>query len=92
MRVEPLALRRMPLLAAAVCFALGEGMGRLPGADGRPTILLLLAVVVLAALTLFALRRGVRVAMLPVAALWVAAGLWASQIEPAPAPQRALQA
>ena len=91
-RVEPLRLRRAPLLAAALCFALGESLGKIPPPTTRPTILLLLAAIALVALTLLALRRSLRFAVLPVAALWIAAGLWAAQIQPAPSPQTALLA
>jgi competence protein ComEC len=92
MCVEPLHLRRMPLLAAALCFALGESVGKLPPSNSHPTILLLLATVALAALTLLALHRDLCITILPVAAIWVATGLWAAQIEPAPPPQTALLA
>ena len=57
-----------------------------------PHILLLLAAIALVALTLLALRRSLRLAVLPVAALWITAGLWAAQIQPAPSPQTALLA
>jgi competence protein ComEC len=91
-RVEPLRLRRAPLLAAALCFALGESLGKIPPPTTRPTILLLLAAIALVAFTLLALRRSLRFAVLPVAALWIAAGLWAAQIQPAPSPQTTLLA
>ena len=91
-RVEPLRLRRAPLLAAALCFALGESLGKIPPPTTRPTILLLLAAIALVALTLLALRRSLRFAVLPVVSLWVAAGLWAAQIQPAQSPQTALLA
>jgi competence protein ComEC len=91
-RVEPLRLRRAPLLAAALCFALGESLTKIPPPTTRPTILLLLAAIALVALTLLALRRSPRFAVLPVAALWIAAGLWAAQIQPAQSPQTALLA
>ncbi len=91
-QVEPLRFRRAPLLAAAVCFALGESLTKLPPPTPRPTSLLLLAVVALFALTLLTLRRAIRLAVLPVTALWIAAGLWAAQLEPAPPPQTALLA
>jgi competence protein ComEC len=91
-RVEPLRLRRIPLLAAALCFALGESLTKLPPPASRPTLLLLFAVLAFTALTLLALRRSLRLAILPVAALWIAAGLWAAQLQPAPAPQTALLA
>jgi competence protein ComEC len=89
-RVEPLRLRRAPLLAAVLCYALGESLTKLPPPTTRPTILLLAAVLALVALTLLALRRSLRLAILPVAALWIAAGLWAAQLQPAPSPQTAL--
>ncbi len=91
-RVEPLRLRRAPLLAAALCFALGESFTRLPPPATRPTIVLLLAALALAALTLLALRRTLRLAIPAVLALWIAAGLWSAQIQPAPSPQTALLA
>jgi competence protein ComEC len=90
MRVEPLRLRRMPLLAAALCFAVGEAVGKVPPADSRPTILLFVACIALTALAALALRCSLRIAGLPLAALWIAAGLWAAQIEPSPSPQTAV--
>ncbi|MGP8258351.1 MAG: ComEC/Rec2 family competence protein [Acidobacteriaceae bacterium] len=89
-RVQPLRFRRTPLLAAAFCFALGESLTKLPPQIPRPAILLLFAVLALTALTLLALRRTLRLAVLTIAALWIAAGLWAAQIQPAPSPQTLL--
>ena len=89
-QVEPLRFRRAPLLFAAVSFALGESLTRLPPPATRLALVLLLATVALASLTLFALRCAFRIVLLPLAALWIAAGLWSAQIEPAPAPQTAL--
>ena len=89
-RVEPLRLRRAPLLAAALCFALGEALTKLPPPTTRPTVLLLFAVLALTALTLLALRRTLRLAILPVASLWIAAGLSSAQLQPTPSPQTAL--
>jgi competence protein ComEC len=91
-RVEPLRFRRAPLLAAAIAFALGESLTKLPSATTRPTLLLVFAAVALAALTLLALRRTLRLAIPAVLALWIAAGLWSTQIAPAPSPQTALLA
>jgi competence protein ComEC len=51
-RLEPLGFRRAPLLGAAVWFALGEVMAR----NWQPAIVLLIALVLLVALTIFALR------------------------------------
>jgi competence protein ComEC len=92
LRVEPLRLRRTPLLAAALCFALGEAVPKLTWPTSRPTILLLFASIAFSALTLLALRCTLRLAIFPLAALWIAAGLWAAQIQPAPTPQTALVA
>jgi len=89
-RVETLSLRRAPLLAAALCFALGESFTKIQPPASRPTILLLFAVLAFTALTLLALRRTLRLAILPIAALWIAAGLWSAQLQPAPSPQTAL--
>jgi competence protein ComEC len=91
-RVEPLSFRRAPLLAAALCFALGESLTQLPPTIPRPVILLLLSAGALAALTLLALRRAFRLATSAVLALWIAAGLWSAQIQPVPSPQTALLA
>jgi competence protein ComEC len=88
-RVEALRFRCAPLLAAALCFALGESFTQLPSPI-RPTFLLLTAAVALCALTLLALRKTLRLALLPIATLWIAAGLWSAQIEPAPSPQTSL--
>jgi competence protein ComEC len=89
-RVEPLSLRRAPLLAAALCFALGESFTKIQPPTSRPTILLLFAVLALVILTLLSLRRTLRLAILPIAALWIATGLWSAQLQPAPSPQTAL--
>ncbi len=91
-RVEPLSFRRTPLLAAALCFALGESLTKLPHASARPTLLLLFAVLALTALTLLALRRTLRLAIPAALALWIATGLWSAQIQPSPSPQTALLA
>jgi competence protein ComEC len=89
-RVEALRFRRAPLLTAALCFALGESLTKLLLPAARPTCLLFAAVLALAALTLLALRRSLRLAILPIASLWIAAGLWAAQTQPAPSPQTVL--
>jgi competence protein ComEC len=92
-RVEPLKFSRVPLLAAALCFALGDSIPKLTpeGSVGaRPTVLLVAAVAAVIALALLAFLRAPRMALVPVAALWLAAGLWSAQVEPAPSPQAAL--
>jgi competence protein ComEC len=90
--VEPLRFRRAPLLVAAICFALGEALTQIPHSTPRLTLLLFFGTVTLVALTLLTLRRAPRLAVLAVLAVWIAAGLWSAQIEPAPPPQTALLA
>lgn len=89
-RIEPLRLRRAPLLFAALCFALGELLATL-----RPhsSALLLLAATLLATLTVIALSQQTsrRIAILPIAALWITAGALAYHLRPAPDPQAALR-
>lgn len=85
-RVPALEFRRAPLLAAACWFALGELMAKnLP-----PAIILLIAVVLLFGLTLAALRNSLRVAIMPLAAVWMTVGLWSAEIQPVPSTQQAL--
>ncbi len=81
--VEPLRLRRTPLLAAFACFAVGDWIAL----RWQPTVLLAASAVVLLALALAALRHSLRLAILPVYALWVVVGCWCTQIEP-PVPQQ----
>ncbi len=90
--VEPLRFRRTPLLAAALCFAAGEGLTRLPPANPRLTLLLFAGTLSLVALTMLALRHADRVAVPAVLALWLGAGLWSAQLQPSPAPQTELVA
>ncbi|MGD0647737.1 MAG: DNA internalization-related competence protein ComEC/Rec2 [Acidobacteriaceae bacterium] len=84
--VEPLRLRRVPLLAACACFALGD----LLALRWQPTLLLAAATLLLFALSLISLRKALRVAVIPVYALWIAIGCWCAQIEPAIPQQSAL--
>jgi competence protein ComEC len=85
--VEPLRLRRVPLLAALTCFALGD----LIGLRWQPTLLLAAATILLFALSLLALRKTLRLAIVPTYALWIAVGCWCAQIEPPIPQQQALQ-
>ena len=85
-RTPRLQLRRAPLLAAAVWFAVGEVLAR----HWQPVALLLLACAVLITLTMVALARAERVALFPLAAVWIVVGLWCAQVRPAPVPQTAL--
>jgi competence protein ComEC len=85
-RVPALEFRRAPLLAAVCWLAIGEVMAR----NRQPAVVLLLATVLLSLLTLAALRRSLRIAIVPVAALWMAIGYWCAEIQPAPPAQQAL--
>ena len=85
--VERLRFGRAPLLAAAVWFALGEVMAR----NRQPAVVLLIALAGLAVLALVGLRRSLRVAVLPVAAIWMVVGMWCAEVQPFPLPQTALR-
>jgi competence protein ComEC len=81
--VEPLRLRRVPLLAATLCFAAGDTLAH----RWQPTLFLITATLALLALSLFALRRAACIAIYPSLALWIAIGCWCAQIQ-APIPQQ----
>jgi competence protein ComEC len=85
--VEPLRLRRVPLLVALTCFAIGD----LIALRWQPTLLLTTATLLLFALSIFSLRKTLRIAILPTYALWIAVGCWCAQIEPPIPQQQALQ-
>ncbi|WP_348268004.1 ComEC/Rec2 family competence protein [Edaphobacter paludis] len=85
--VERLRFGRAPLLAAAVWFALGEVMAR----NRQPAVVLLVALAFLAGLAIVGLRWSLRVAILPVAAVWMVVGMWCAEVQPVPIPQTALQ-
>jgi len=84
--VEPLRLRRVPLLTACACFAIGD----LLAIRWQPTLLLAAATLVLIALSIVSLRKAARVAIIPTYALWIVLGCWCAQIEPAIPQQQAL--
>jgi competence protein ComEC len=86
-RLGALELRRAPLLAAACWFALGVVMAR----EWRSAEVLLGALVLLVGLVVVGLRRGLRVGVIPLAAVWVVAGWWCAQVQPGPPSQRALR-
>jgi competence protein ComEC len=81
-----LELRRAPLLAAACWFALGVVTAR----EWRPGVVLLGALVLLVGLTAVGLRRGFRVAVVPLAAVWVVVGWWCAEVQPGPPSQQVL--
>ena len=94
-RVETLSLRRAPLLAAALAFTAGELLAHL---SPHPVVLLTSAATLLLALALLAVRhshrhphRPLSPATLPALALWLAAGVLALHLAPAPDPQLALR-
>jgi competence protein ComEC len=77
----------MPLLAAACWFAIGITLAH----SWIPTAWLALCILALASLattTLFCLRR---IALLPLAGLWIAVGAWSWQLRPVPLNQHDLQ-
>ncbi len=86
-RMEPLRFARMPALAAAAVFALGILLSQ---HVWQPPVILLAATLLCIGLTFVALQRALRIAWLPVAAVWVCAGLWCVEIQPMPAPQSGL--
>jgi competence protein ComEC len=85
--VEPLRLRRVPLLASAACFAAGVVIAR----HWQPTLLLIATAALLLALTLLSFRFAPRIAALPALALWTAAGCWCAQMQPPIPTQQPLQ-
>jgi competence protein ComEC len=85
-RLEGLEFRRAPLLAAVCWFALGEVLAR----NWQPAGVLLAALVVLVGLSLVGLRWSLRVAVVPVAAVWMVVGFWCAEVKAAPSPQREL--
>jgi len=56
----------------------------------QPAIILLIATVLLSLLTLSALRWSLRIAIVPLAALWMTIGYWCAEIQPVPPTQHAL--
>jgi competence protein ComEC len=85
-RVPPLEFRRAPLLTAVCWFALGELIAR----NRQPVVILLIATLLLSLLALAALRWSLRIAIVPVAAVWMAIGCWCAEIQPIPPTQQAL--
>jgi competence protein ComEC len=84
--VEALRLRRAPLLAAAVAFACGELLAQ----QWQFAAVLLIAITLLTVLAIVAMRQSLRLAPLPILALWMVAGCWCAQMQPWPAPQTEL--
>ncbi|HEX4154342.1 MAG TPA: ComEC/Rec2 family competence protein [Acidobacteriaceae bacterium] len=84
--VEPLRLRRAPMLATAICFAAGDLLAR----RWQPPALLVAALILLLGLAAWSLWRAPRIAALPVLAVWVVVGCTCAQIERPIARQDAL--
>jgi competence protein ComEC len=84
--VEPLRFRRAPLLASALAFAAGDALAR-PAEAWRPAVMMLLWVLLLGALTLYARLRYPSAALFPALALWMVAGFWSAEMQPAPPSQ-----
>ena len=84
--MESLAFRRAPLLAAAIFFALGEVLAR----RWQPVVVLLVAVGMLVGLTVAGLHGVGRVAVVPLAGVWMVVGMWCAEVQPVPASQHAL--
>jgi competence protein ComEC len=85
--LERLRFRRAPLAAAALWFALGILLARL---HLHATAALVVALVLSAILAIIALLKAPRVALLPVAAVWIALGIAAADWLPPPPTQSAL--
>jgi competence protein ComEC len=57
----------------------------------QPAVVLLISLLMLVGLALAGLRWSLRTAILPVAAVWIVAGMWCAEVQPSPAPQTILQ-
>ena len=71
---------------AACWFAVGEVLAR----RWQPAAILLIALMLLCSLVLLTLRYSLRTALFPLAVVWIVAGLWCAQMQPAPPTQQAL--
>ncbi len=84
--VEPLRWRRLPLLAAALAFAVGILMAR----RWQEPSMLLLALLLLGVLACFAVKRSAATGWFAVLALWAGVGCWCAQLQPPVPNQKAL--
>jgi competence protein ComEC len=87
LHLERLRFRRAPLAAAALWFALGILLARL---HSHQTVHLVASLLLSAILAVIALRNSLRLAVLPVAVVWITLGIAASDWQPAPTSQSAL--
>ncbi len=76
----------MPLLAAAIWFALGELLAH----HWLPAILLLTAFLLMVVLTALTLHRCLRIAVIPLAGVWMVVGMWSAEVQPVPSQQTTL--
>ena len=76
--VEPLRFRRVPLLVAMLCFAIGDALAR----NWHAPFLLAASTALLLLLSGVSLWRATRVAGVPVLGLWIVIGCWCAQIQP----------
>ncbi|RXH57928.1 ComEC/Rec2 family competence protein [Granulicella sibirica] len=86
-RLEPLSFRRTPLLWAALWFCVGIGAERL---GWVPAVVWVMAVLLLAGMSGAAIRTP-WVGLVPVAGLWVVAGLGCGEMQPGAATQAELR-
>jgi competence protein ComEC len=84
--VEPLRFRRVPMVAAALCFAAGDVLAH----RWQATFFLIAAAGASLLLAWFSMKYARRVALLPVLTLWVVVGCWCAQIQPPVATQQSL--
>jgi competence protein ComEC len=85
--VESLRLRRVPMLAAALCFAAGDLLAK----RWQPPALLVAALILTLTLAWMALARARSVAAVPVLALWAVVGCICAQIQQPVPGQEALK-
>jgi len=90
--VERMRLRRAPLAAAALWFAVGIVVARWQRAElvSVPLVEVLVGLLLLAGIAAFAVVRSERVAWIPVAAVWMVLGLAGAEWQPSPAYPTAL--
>ncbi|HEY6376905.1 MAG TPA: ComEC/Rec2 family competence protein [Edaphobacter sp.] len=84
--IEALQFRRATLLAAASCFSLGIVLDR----NWQPPVILLTAAFALLLLTIAALKHSLRLALIPLAAIWITLGFWSAEMQPPPQSQQTL--
>ena len=84
--LEALRLRRLPMLAAALSFAVGDMLAR----RWHGPMHLAMAMMMMLALTVFSLIKAPRIAIVPALGVWIALGCWCAQIETPVATQQSL--